>query len=47
MECKNQGKTSNVIIRMSHMKAKDVEIFGMYLVVNSNETKFVKEFYKL
>jgi hypothetical protein len=30
-----------------HMTAKDVDIFGMYLVVNGNETKYVKEFYKL
>ncbi len=29
------------------MAAKDVDIFGMYLVVNGNETKYVKEFYKL
>ena len=29
------------------MTAKDVYIFGMYLVVNGNETKYVKEFYKL
>jgi hypothetical protein len=29
------------------MTAKDVDIFGMYLVVNGNETKYVKEFYKL
>ncbi len=29
------------------MMAKDVDIFGMYLVVNGNETKYVKEFYKL
>ena len=26
-----------------HMTAKDVDIFGMYLVVNGNETKYVKE----
>ena len=25
------------------MTAKDVDIFGMYLVVNGNETKYVKE----
>ncbi len=30
-----------------HMTAKDVDIFGMDLVVNGNETKYVKEFYKL
>ncbi len=30
-----------------HMKAKDVDIYDMYLVVNSNETKYVKKFYKL
>jgi hypothetical protein len=30
-----------------HMTAKDVDIFGMYLVVNGYETKYVKEFYKL
>jgi hypothetical protein len=30
-----------------HMMAKDVDIYGMYLVVNGNETKYVKEFYKL
>jgi hypothetical protein len=29
------------------MTAKDVDIFGMYLVVNGYETKYVKEFYKL
>jgi hypothetical protein len=29
------------------MIAKDVDIYGMYLVVNDNETKYVKEFYKL
>ncbi len=29
------------------MKAKDADIFRMYLVVNGNETKYVKEFYKL
>ncbi len=29
------------------MTAKDVDIFGMYLVVNGNKTKYVKEFYKL
>ncbi len=29
------------------MKAKDVDIYGMYLVVNDNETKYIKEFYKL
>ncbi len=29
------------------MMAKDVDIYGMYLVVNSIETKYVKEFYKL
>jgi hypothetical protein len=29
------------------MMAKDVDIYGMYLVVNGNETKYVKEFYKL
>jgi hypothetical protein len=29
------------------MTAKDVEIFGMYLVVNGNEAKYVREFYKL
>ncbi len=29
------------------MTAKDVDIFGMYLVVNGNETKYVKELYKL
>ena len=29
------------------MMAKDVDIFGMYLVVNGNETKYIKEFYKL
>ncbi len=29
------------------MTAKDVYIFGMYLVVKGNETKYVKEFYKL
>ncbi len=28
------------------MTAKDVDIFGMYMVVNGNETKYVKEFYK-
>jgi hypothetical protein len=26
------------------MMAKDVDIYGMYLVVNDNETKYVKEF---
>ena len=30
-----------------HMTAKDADIFRMYLVVNGNETKHVKEFYKL
>jgi hypothetical protein len=30
-----------------HMTAKDFDIFGMYLVVNGNETKYLKEFYKL
>ena len=30
-----------------HMTAKDVDIYGMYLVENGNETKYVKEFYKL
>ena len=29
------------------MTAKDVDIFGMYLVVNGNETKYIKQFYKL
>jgi hypothetical protein len=29
------------------MMAKDVDIFRMYLAVNGNETKYVKEFYKL
>ncbi len=29
------------------MTAKDVDIYGMYLVVKGNETKYVKEFYKL
>ncbi len=29
------------------MMAKDVDIYGMYLVVNSNETKYVKKFYKV
>ncbi len=29
------------------MTAKDVDIFGMSLVVNGNETKYIKEFYKL
>ena len=29
------------------MIAKDVDIYGMYLVVNGNETKYVKEFNKL
>ncbi len=29
------------------MTAKDVDIYGMYLVINGNETKYVKEFYKL
>jgi hypothetical protein len=27
-----------------HMMAKDVDIYGMYLVVKGNETKYVKEF---
>ncbi len=27
-----------------HMTAKDIDIYGMYLVVNSIETKYVKEF---
>ena len=27
-----------------HMMAKDIDIYGMYLVVTSNETKYVKEF---
>ena len=26
-----------------HITAKEVDIYGMYLVVNSNETKYVKE----
>ena len=26
------------------MTANDVDIYGMYLVVNSNEIKYVKEF---
>ncbi len=26
------------------MTAKDVDIYGMYLVVNGDETKYVKEF---
>jgi hypothetical protein len=30
-----------------HMTAKDVDIYGMYLVVSGVETKYVKEFYKL
>jgi hypothetical protein len=30
-----------------HMTAKGVDIFKMYLVVNGNETKYIKEFYKL
>ena len=30
-----------------HMTAKDVDIYGMYLVVNGNETKYVKQFYNL
>ena len=29
------------------MKAKDVDIYGMYLVVNGYETKYIKKFYKL
>ncbi len=29
------------------MMAKDVDRYGMYLVVNGNETKYVKKFYKL
>ena len=29
------------------MTARDVDIFGMYLVVNGNETQYLKEFYKL
>ncbi len=28
-----------------HMTAKDVDIYGMYLVVNGNETKYVMKFY--
>ncbi len=30
-----------------HMTAQDVDIYVMYLVVNGNETKYVKEFYKM
>ena len=30
-----------------HMTAKDVDIYGMYLAVNGNDTKYIKEFYKL
>jgi hypothetical protein len=30
-----------------HMMAKDVDIFGMYLVITGNETKYVEQFYKL
>jgi hypothetical protein len=29
------------------MTAKDVDIFGVYLVVNGYKTKYIKEFYKL
>ena len=45
LECTGNVKTKEYCLLSLHMTAKDVDILGMYLVVNGNEAKYVKEFY--
>jgi hypothetical protein len=43
LECTGNVKTKEYCLLSLHMTAKDVDIFGMYLVVDGNETEYVKE----